>query len=188
MIKQFEGYKDHAYKCLPEEQFYTIGYGHYGIKDPNLTITKEEAEQYLKEDLKVIAEAIEPYNNYYEFTEQEYDAILSFCYNLGASIMLQLTKRFSRNKLEIADAMLKYNKAGNKILSGLVNRRYAEYKLFTQGIYPNDTEIKETKLITEDTTLKEIVDMIIAGDFGNGDKRKENIYNTIQNLVNKRYK
>lgn len=142
MIKQFEGCVLHSYKCLPTEKYYTIGYGHYGITKPDLTITEKEAEQYLKSDLKPIYVTLGYYDRYYEFTDYEYDALVSFCYNLGAGIMIQLTQKYTRNKIEIADAMLRYNKSGNAIVSGLVRRRNAEYKLFTQGIYPDGTTVE----------------------------------------------
>lgn len=185
MIKQFEGCVLHAYKCLPSEDYYTIGYGHYGITDSNMSITEEQAEKYLKIDLLTVYDALEDYDRYYNFTDYEYDALVSFCYNLGAGIMSQLTQNYTRNKVEIADAILRYNKSGNSVVSGLVIRRNHEYKLFTKGIYPDGSSSADT--IDESTTLGNIVDRIIAGEFGNGEDRKEKLYNTIQNLVNKRY-
>ena len=142
MIKQFEGCVLHSYKCLPTEKYYTIGYGHYGVTSSDLTITEKEAEQYLKDDLKPIYDALGHYDSYYEFTDYEYDALVSFCYNLGAGTMKHLTQKCTRNKIEIADAMLRYNKSSNIIASGLVRRRNAEYKLFTQGIYPDGTTVE----------------------------------------------
>lgn len=144
MIKHFEGCMLHAYKCLSSEKYYTIGYGHYGITNPDLTITEKEAEQYLRDDLKNIYDALEDYDRYYEFTDYEYDALVSFCYNLGVGIMTQLTNNYTRNKLEIADAILRYNKSGNTIISGLVTRRVAENKLFTRGIYPDGSVSADT--------------------------------------------
>lgn len=144
MIEQFEGCILHSYKCLSSEEYYTIGYGHYGISDPNLTITEKQAEEYLMSDLKIIYDILENYDRYYEFTDYEYDALVSFCYNLGAGIMSQLTKNYTRNKIEIADAMLRYNKSGGAIVSGLVTRRVAENKLFTKGIYPDGSASVDT--------------------------------------------
>lgn len=185
MIKQFEGCVLHSYKCLPSEKYYTIGYGHYGITDPNMSITEEEAEKYLKSDLQIIYDGLKEYDWYYKFTDYEYDALVSFCYNLGCGIMTQLTQNYTRNKVEIADAILRYNKSNGTIVSGLVIRRNLEYKLFTKGIYPDGISSEDT--INESTTLGNIVDRIIAGEFGNGEERKEKLYNTIQKLVNKRY-
>ena len=52
LIKSFEGCKLKAYKCIASEQYYTIGYGHYGIKDPNMTITQDQADALLLDDLE----------------------------------------------------------------------------------------------------------------------------------------
>ena len=153
MIKEFEGCVLHSYKCLPTEKYYTIGYGHYGVTSSDLTITEKEAEQYLKDDLKPIYDTLGHYDRYYEFTDYEYDALVSFCYNLGAGTMKQLTQKYTRNKVEIADAMLRYNKSGGTIVSGLVKRRNAEYKLFTQGIYPDGSTAVETLIGTIDETI-----------------------------------
>ena len=184
---QFEGCVLHAYKCLPIEDYYTIGYGHYGITDGNLTITKEQAEEYLKIDLQNIYDALEDYDRYYEFTDYEYDSLVSFCYNLGCEILAQLTQNDTRNKVEIADAILRYNKANGAIVPGLVIRRNQEYNLFVKGVYPDGTSADISNEVTDKTTIKEIVDMTIAGKFGNGEDRKENWYKMLQKFVNDRY-
>ena len=49
LIKQFEGLRLKAYKCVPTEEMWTIGYGHYGVTQ-DCVITQEEAERLLKED------------------------------------------------------------------------------------------------------------------------------------------
>jgi hypothetical protein len=108
--------------------------------------------------------------------------------------MKQLTKNCSRNKIEIADAILKYNKSNGSVVSGLVVRRNKEYTLFTKGVYPDGTSLEvqnniptNATNITENTTIKDIVDMTIDGKFGNGDKRKENWCAMLQKFVNARY-
>ena len=53
LIKSFEGCKLTAYKCLPTEKYYTIGYGHYGSDvTAGMKITKEQAEEFLLQDCK----------------------------------------------------------------------------------------------------------------------------------------
>ena len=52
LIKQFEGVRLTAYKAIPEEPYYTIGYGHYGADVyQGMTITQTQADAYLKTDL-----------------------------------------------------------------------------------------------------------------------------------------
>ena len=51
-IKEFEGFSLKAYKPVPTEKFYTIGYGHYGADvKANQVITEKEAENLLRKDL-----------------------------------------------------------------------------------------------------------------------------------------
>lgn len=134
-ISGFEGLSLKAYKCDESEKYWTIGYGHYGkdVKKGDV-ITKERALQLLAADLKTAEKAV----NYgvkkgYELSQTEYDALVSFCYNVGN--IKQVTANYSRSKKEIAAAMLKYNKCNGKVLNGLTRRRKAENKLFLKGVY-----------------------------------------------------
>jgi GH24 family phage-related lysozyme (muramidase) len=126
LIKKFEGLRLTSYQ-LPSEKKYTIGYGHYGV-EANLTITKEVAEEYLIQDLKTAENQVNKYNCIYTFTQNQFDALVSFAYNIGN--IKQLTREGTRTKTEIAEAILRYNKSGGKVLKGLVARRQAERKLF----------------------------------------------------------
>lgn len=139
LIIAFEGFCPKATKAVKTEKYYTIGYGHYG-KDiyENQTITKEEALLLLKKDMKRFETKIMKYNNCYNFTQNEFDALMSFAYNVGN--IDQLTAKGTRTKKEIADAMLLYIKSGGKVLNGLRKRRNKERELFlkcsTSNFYP----------------------------------------------------
>ena len=186
LIKSCEGCRLKAYKAVKTEQYYTIGYGHYGIKDPNMTITQEQAESLLKMDLEYFEEHVDKldkkYN--YNFNDNEFSALVSFAFNIGG--IYQLTQGGKRSKSEIAEAMLLYNKSGNTVLAGLKKRRKLERELFLTKPTAADTGVSKDNEITEDTTLKVIVDNVIIGKYGNGDKRKEAIYQIVQKLVNNR--
>lgn len=188
MIKSLEGYSSHAYKCSDNESFYTIGYGHYGIKNPNTVIDEATANTLLEEDLVECYTHLERYDKIYKFTDYEYDAMVSFCFNLGS--ITQLTNDGQRSKWEVANSMLKYVTDGVQTLEGLVRRREIEHNLFVNGVYPNDTPFEnvnaDVKTIDENTTCGELVDMILNGDMGNGDMRKEKLYDIIQSMVNHR--
>ena len=184
MIKSFEGCKLKAYKCLKSEQYYTIGYGHYGIKDGNMTITQDQAESLLLSDLEHFEDHVEKIdNNYnYNFNDNEFSALVSFAFNIGG--IIQLTQGGKRSKAEIADAMLLYNKAGGSVLTGLSNRRKKERELFlTKPTVSQEVSVME---ITEDTPLSVIVDNTILGMYGNGSYRKDAYYDIIQCLHEKR--
>lgn len=67
----------------------------------------------------------------YNFNQNEFDALVSFAYNVGS--IDGLTANGTRTKAQIASKILAYNKAGGKVLSGLTRRRQAEYALFIKS-------------------------------------------------------
>lgn len=149
LIKKYEGLYLHAYKC--PAGVLTIGYGTTNADkeitcftiNSNTTITKEKAEELLKKSItKKYEPLVNKYNNIYKFNQNEYDAMISFCYNIGS--ITQLTQKGKRTKKEIAAAMVKYNHAGGKVLKGLTRRREEEQKLF---LTPVKQETKKETVI-----------------------------------------
>ena len=131
LIKSFEGFSRVACKALSSEKYLTIGYGHYG-KDvkPNQTITEAEAVKLLVKDLSGFVTKVNKYNRKYGFTQNEFDALVSFCYNVGN--IDGLTKNGTRTKAQIADKFLAYSYSGGKFIKGLYNRRVKERNLFNK--------------------------------------------------------
>ena len=68
----------------------------------------------------------------YNWTQPEFDALVSFAYNIRS--IDGLTAKGTRTRSEIAAKILEYNKAGGKVLSGLTRRRQEERKLFLTPI------------------------------------------------------
>lgn len=129
LIISFEGFCPKATKAVKTERYYTIGYGHYGKDvEENQSITKEQALNLLKKDMKRFETKVMKYNDCYNFTQNEFDALVSFAYNVGN--IDQLTAKGTRTKKEIADAMLLYIKSGGNVLDGLRKRRNKERELF----------------------------------------------------------
>lgn len=127
LIKQFEGCQLTAYKC--PAGVWTIGYGHTaGVKEGQ-TITQAQADVYLSEDLAKFERMVEKYDLKYTWSQNQFDALVSFAYNVGN--IDQLTANGTRTKEEIADKILLYNKASGQVLAGLTRRRMAEKALFT---------------------------------------------------------
>lgn len=125
LITKWEGLKLTAYKC--PAGVWTIGYGHTkGVKKGD-TITKAQAIEYLKSDLKTAEKNVTKFSKY-NWSQNEFDALVSFAYNIGS--INQLTANGTRTKAVIADKMLLYRKAGGKVLKGLENRRREERALF----------------------------------------------------------
>lgn len=132
LIKSFEGCKLKAYKPVLTEQYWTIGYGHYGPDvAPNQVITQAEAEILLGIDLKKYEQAVTA-STPFPLSQNQFDALVSFAYNCGVGNLKKLVN--SRTAPQVAEAMLKYNKAGGKVLAGLTRRRQAEHDLFVKDI------------------------------------------------------
>lgn len=125
LIKQFEGCRLTAYRC--PAGVWTIGYGHTENVKEGQTITQIFAETLLRADLTKYEQKVAKYNRYC-WNQNEFDALVSFAYNLGS--IDQLTANGTRSREVIAEKMLLYNKAGGKVLNGLRKRREAERKLF----------------------------------------------------------
>lgn len=123
LIKQHEGCRLTAYRC--PAGVWTIGYGHTGsdVKQ-GMVITQAEADRLLQQDLERFEKNVMKFNNKYHWTQNEFDALVSFAFNIGS--IDQLTANGTRTKAQIAQAMLLYNKAAGKVLPGLTKRRQAE--------------------------------------------------------------
>ena len=130
----FEGFSAKACKCVSTEKYYTIGYGHYGadVKKDD-TITREEARKLLEADLLSFEKKVSKYDSKYDFNQNEFDALVSFAYNVGN--IDQLTSNGTRSRDKIAECMLLYNKSGGKVLNGLTKRRKAERDLFLTKVF-----------------------------------------------------
>ena len=128
LIKKFEGCKLTAYKVLPTEKYYTIGYGHCGSDvKKGQTITQEEADTLLAKDIQKFEYRVSAYEKY-NWTQNEFDALVSFAYNIGN--IDGLTNYGQRSREMIAEKMLLYVKSGGQTINGLVKRRQAEKLLF----------------------------------------------------------
>lgn len=160
LIKQFEGCRLTAYKPVPTEKYWTIGYGHYGADvAPNMKITQVQADQFLVQDLAKFEKKVNKYSKY-NWTQYEFDALVSFAYNIGS--IDQLTANGTRDKVTIARKMLEYNKAGGKVLNGLVRRRQAEHDLFTSG---NNWTRKTVRFNDRGYLVKELQIILSALDY-----------------------
>ena len=135
LIKSFEGCRLKAYKPVPTEKHWTIGWGHYGPDvTEGMTITQEQADALLVQDCAGSVAAVN--NPKYcpatdVLTQNQFDALASFTFNCGAGSLKQLCA--GRTLEQIAEKMLLYNKGGGKVLPGLVRRRKAEQELFLKG-------------------------------------------------------
>ena len=125
LIKRFEGCVLSAYKC--PAGVWTIGYGHTSGVKQGQTITQEEANSYLRHDLERYENFVK-WNVKHTLNQHQFDALVSFTYNCGIANLKTLVR--NRNVEQIGKAILLYNKARGKVLTGLVRRRQAEHDLY----------------------------------------------------------
>lgn len=184
LIKSFEGIRLYAYKCVSSEKYYTIGYGHYGADVyKGMTITKDEAEALLMKDCERFVNHVNEYQKIYNFNQNEFDALVSFAYNVGN--IRQLTQKGTRPKNEIPVHMKEYCNAGGVKLNGLVRRRQMEIDLFNKPLPTNNIKLKDNNTIAIE---------VIQGKWGNGNARKVRLteagynYREIQRRVNEMLK
>lgn len=133
LIKKFEGCKLKAYQCAAG--VWTIGYGHTAGVKAGQTITQTQAESFLKDDLLKYEQKVTKYNNKYHWNQNEFDALVSFAYNIGS--IDQLTAGGTRDRATIASKFTAYNKAAGKVLAELTKRREAEKALFLKPVVQN---------------------------------------------------
>jgi len=134
LVKEFEGFKAQAYLC--PANVWTIGYGTTsGVKKGQM-VTEEQAIKLLQDDLAKFEKAVKnlvrvPLN------QDQFDALVAFVYNIGVgafsrSTLLSLLNQ--GNYEAVPEQLLRWNKAGGRVLSGLARRRQAEGKLFKSEV------------------------------------------------------
>ena len=130
LIKKFEGCELEAYQDAVG--VWTIGYGHTKNVKEGLTVSKEQADNMLLNELDEYCEHVEKAVTV-DLKQCEFDALVSWTYNLGPtnlnnSTMLKVLNNKEYN--EVPNQIMRWNKAGGKVLQGLVRRREAEALLF----------------------------------------------------------
>ena len=149
LIKSFEGCQLKAYRC--PAGVWTIGWGTTepvnGVRPhEGMRITQAQADRLLVEHLQAYENAVNRLG--VELNQNQFDALVSFCYNLGTGIFKGSLENAikNRNWSNVAAQMLLYNKArvDGKLteLKGLTRRRQAESELFLKP-YAEDKQLKE---------------------------------------------
>lgn len=137
LIKSFEGFYSKPY--LDPIGIPTIGYGatYYPNKKKvtmkDKPLTEKEASDLLKEMMVTYENDVKRLVKR-ELNQNQFDALVSFTYNLGSANLGKSTllKKINANPCDktIKDEFLKWNKAGGKVLNGLTRRRNAEAELY----------------------------------------------------------
>lgn len=142
LIKEFEGCRLTAYKPVPWEQMYTIGWGHYGVTAGTIW-TQAQADSQLETDLNnKYAPIVDAYTKG-KANQNEFDALVSLAYNCGNVFVADSWATFSHDY--VAGMIPKYRNAGGQVLQGLVRRRQAELDLFNKPVTNSSNQNNQTK-------------------------------------------
>ena len=130
LIKSWEGFRADAYRC--PAGVWTIGYGHTLDVNPGSTLSLKQGELLLLKDLRRYEQAV---NNYVTVPlyQNQFDALVSFCFNVGTSAFKNSTLLRLLNQKQYTAAakqLLRWTTGGGRVLPGLVKRRKAEFDLF----------------------------------------------------------
>ena len=137
LIKHHEGVRSRPYRC--PANLWTVGVGHLigdgkSLPDSwNRTFTEVEIDGLLKSDLRRFELGVHKMLPNVPLRQHEFDAIISFCFNLGLGCFQRSTIRqalLRGDKTQAMESLVKYCRAGGKILRGLQIRRLDERALF----------------------------------------------------------
>lgn len=133
MIKKFEGLRLAQYQ--DDAGFWTIGWGHRIKSGENtlLRVTQAQADKLFALDLAHAEHGVLKATRDIELTQGQFDALVSFVYNLGYTSLKNSTllKKMQGGDMEGASREFsRWVHAGGKVLRGLVLRRQAEADLF----------------------------------------------------------
>jgi len=132
LIRRFEGFSATPYVC--PAGYLTVGYGHV-VKNPDAfrqPITEDEATEILAADVGTAERAVLRLISV-PLTDGQFDALVSFTFNLGAGALQRSTLRRKVNREEHNDVpaeFLRWVWAGGRKLPGLIRRRQAEAALY----------------------------------------------------------
>ncbi|HBM91010.1 MAG TPA: muraminidase [Rhodospirillaceae bacterium] len=130
LIKEFEGLRLKPYRC--SSNVWTIGYGHTRTVRLDMVITPGQAEQLLREDLRVAEKAVVRFVQV-PLSNHQFSALVSFVFNVGVgnfekSTLLRLLNRGWYEQVPAQFA--RWNRSRGEILGGLARRRAAEARLW----------------------------------------------------------
>ena len=137
LIRHHEGVRNRPYRCAAG--LFTVGVGHLigdgkSLPDSwNRTFTQEEIDGLLKSDLRRFERGVLKMLPNVPLRQCEFDALCSFAFNLGLGAFQASTLRqalLRGDKKAAMESLVKYCRAGGKILKGLQTRRLDEKALF----------------------------------------------------------
>lgn len=132
LIKSFERCRLVAFKPTPND-VWTIGWGHTGPDvDQHTVWTQQQADEGLVKDVAIAERCVNGCVTE-EITQEEFDACVSLCYNIGCDAFRKstLVKLLNAGDHDgAAEQFPRWNKQAGMELAGLTRRREAEKELF----------------------------------------------------------
>lgn len=138
LVKKFEGFYSKPYLCPAKVP--TIGYGFTYYPDTGKKVTLKDAPMTKEQADKLLPKVLKTYENEVlklvkvKLTQNQYDALVSFTFNLGASNLSKSTllKKINKNPNDVSIRVefAKWRIADGKVSKGLENRRKAEADLY----------------------------------------------------------
>lgn len=131
LIKEFEGFRNNAYQ--DSAGVWTIGYGHTLTARPGMRISRSEGERLLRQDLVRFEKGVRD-RVHVPLTQNQFDALVSFAFNVGVGAFSKSTLLRLLNQGDYNGAKNEFRRwvhAGGRRLQGLVRRRDREAQLFT---------------------------------------------------------
>ncbi|MBV8190865.1 MAG: lysozyme [Alphaproteobacteria bacterium] len=134
LIQEFEGCVLHAYPDPATGSVpWTIGYGHTHGVQPGDTCDRDQAVAWLREDLQWAEAAVNQYVTV-PLAQPQFDALVSFTFNLGSGALAQSTLLRLLNDgtdpAQVSPQFLRWNRGPNGPMPGLTRRRAAEKAMF----------------------------------------------------------
>jgi len=131
LIKRFEGFSSKVYIC--PAGYPTIGYGHLVRSGESFNeISETEAEEILRKDVESAERAVLRLVSV-PLTDGQFDALVSFTFNLGSGAFQRSSLRRKVNRqahAEVPEQLMRWVWAGGRKLNGLRKRRSAESILY----------------------------------------------------------
>jgi lysozyme len=136
LIKEVEGLILNAY--LDTGKVKTIGYGHVILEGQPLKISEKTAERYLAEDIKIAEKLVNRYIRLEITSQNQYDALVSFAFNLGRQGFVNKDGSHTGIRLkhnaglfdEVPEQFLRWKKDNGQVIDGLINRRKKEIAMY----------------------------------------------------------
>ena len=145
LIKQWEGLRLDAYKCSADK--WTIGYGHTATAKEGMSISLNDAESLLYQDLALVEAAVSRAVEV-KLSDNQFAALVSWTYNIGISAMRDssLVRRLNQGDYgAVPGELARWSKVSGRANKGLSNRRAAEAGLWARGSFVASRDVEPTE-------------------------------------------